>query len=206
MKNYLAIDTSGEYLTVLACKAGEVTARFEQNCAMRHSERLMAAVDEALSRARLPLRDCDFFCAVTGPGSFTGIRIGISAVKGFCAALGRPALGITSLAVAAYNAEEKAVAAIPAGRGFYYVCGYEADKRVFLPAARIDEAALRALATRLPVYSCSPLPVPYALADPAEGLRRAVAAAGEEDFGPLSAFYLKKSQAEEEREAREAKG
>lgn len=205
MKNYLAVDTSGEYLTVLACKDGKVTSHFEQNCAMRHSERLMGAVDEALARAHLSVRECDFFCAVTGPGSFTGIRIGISAAKGFCAATAKPALGITSFAAAAYNAEEKAVAAIPAGRGFYYVCGFEADKRAFLPAARVDEGALRALAAQYPVYSCSPLPVPYVPADPAEGLARAVAAAGEGDFGDLSAFYLKKSQAEEEREAREGK-
>ena len=52
------------------------------------------------------------------------------------------------------------------------------------------------------MYSFSPLPVPYKKADPAAGLVRAVAAAREEEFGELSAFYLKKSQAEEERDAR----
>lgn len=206
MKRFLAIDTSAEYLTVIACGEGKAEILFERDCAMRHSERLMGAVDEALSRARLSARDCDFFCAVTGPGSFTGIRIGISAAKGFCAALGKPALGITSFAVAAYNAEEKAVAALPAGRGFYYVCGFEADKRIFLPAARVDEGALRALAGQYPVFSCAELPVPYRAADPAAGLLRAVQAAREEDFGPLSAFYLKKSQAEEEREAKGGAG
>lgn len=202
MKNYLAIDTSGDYLTVVARKGEKTFVTFEENCAMRHSERLLSAVDETLSRAALVPEKCAFFCAVTGPGSFTGIRIGISAAKGFCAAAGRPALGITSFAVAAYNAEEKAVAAIPAGRGFYYVCGFEADKSVFLPAARVTEEELASLAARYPVYSFSPLPVPYKKADPAAGLVRAVAAAREEEFGELSAFYLKKSQAEEECDAR----
>ena len=51
----------------------------------------------------MTLGDCDFFAAVVGAGSFTGIRIGISAVKGFCAATGKPALPITSFDVAAYN-------------------------------------------------------------------------------------------------------
>ena len=75
------------------------------------------AVEEALAAVRLAPQGCDFFCAVTGPGSFTGIRIGIAAVKGLAAAAGRPMLGRTSLQVLAYNARGKALAAVPAGRG-----------------------------------------------------------------------------------------
>lgn len=59
---------------------------------------------------------------------------------------------------------------------------------------------LAVLAEEYPVYAYAPLPVPYTKADPAAGLLRAVEGAREEDFGDISAFYLKKSQAEEERE------
>ena len=52
------------------------------------------------------------------------------------------------------------------------------------------------------MYGYAPLPVPYTKADPAAGLLAAVRAAGEADFGPLSALYLRRSQAEEERLAR----
>lgn len=202
MKSYLAIDTAGEYLTVIACNNGRAHAVYEPNCAMQHSVRLMDAVEEAFAAAAMTPADCDFFCAVTGPGSFTGIRIGVSAVKGFCAAFGKPSLGVTSFAAIAYNAKEKALAVIPAGRGFYYACGYGEDKSVCMAPAYIDGEKLTALAAENAVYSFAPVPVPYCKADPAAGLARAIASAKAEDFGPISAFYLKKSQAEEEREAK----
>ncbi len=201
MKRYLAIDTSAGYLTFIA-KNGETFVTFEPDCAMQHSVRLMDAVEETLERAGMRPADCDFFCAVTGPGSFTGIRIGISTVKGFCAALNRPSLGVTSFAALAYNAEGKALAAIPAGRDFYYVCGFAEDKSISLSPAYVSGGRLARLAEEYPVYAYAPLPVPYAKADPAAGLLRAVEGAKEGDFGDISAFYLKKSQAEEEREAK----
>ena len=148
-------------------------------------------------------QDCDFFCAVTGPGSFTGIRIGVSAVKGFCEGTGKPALGRTSFRVLAYNAEGKVLAVVPAGRGSYYVCGFDGEKRVSLAPAYVGEEKLKELSALYTVVSYEALPVPYVQADPAAGLLCAVRAAREEDLGDLAAFYLKKSQAEEERERRE---
>lgn len=201
--NFLAVDTSGGYLTVLARKDGRVHTLFERDCAAQHSVRLMPVVEEALAALALPPAECNFFCAVTGPGSFTGIRIGISAVKGFCAALAKPSLGVTSFAALAYNAEEKALAAIPAGRGFYYVCGFAEDKSIAYPPAYVGEETLAALSRGYTVYSFRPLPVPHRLADPAAGLLRAIGRAKESDFAPLAAFYLKKSQAEEARAAKE---
>lgn len=204
MKNFLALDTSNEYLTVIACKDGKSTVLFEPQCGMQHSVRLMGAAEEAMQRADLAPEECDFFCAVTGPGSFTGIRIGISAAKGFASALNKPVLGITSFQTLAYNAEGKALAAVPAGRGYYYVCAFGADKSVLGEAKRAEEKELAALAREFPVYSYSALPVPWKKADPAAGLLAAVSDAKAESFGSLSAFYLRKSQAEEERERRGA--
>ncbi len=197
LNNFLAIDTSGEHLSVIACKDGKAETVFEENCAMQHSVRLMDAVDEALSRAHLSPEDCDFFCAVTGPGSFTGIRIGISAAKGFCAAAGKPALGITSFETLAYNTETKALAAIPAGRGNFYVCGFAADKSILLSPQIVGADELARLAGEYTVCAATPLSVPYLKADPAAGLLRAICAKSEKDLGDLAAFYLKKSQAEE---------
>ena len=203
MKNWLAIDTSNDYLSVAACRGGEVTVTYEPECRMQHSVRLMSAVDETLARARLSAKDCDFFAAVTGPGSFTGIRIGVSAVKGFCAALGKPALGITSFEALAYNAECRALAVVPAGAGYYYVCGFERDKSVFLAPERADAERVRELSRSARLILRDPSPFEDARrADPAAGLVAAVLAAKEERFGDIAAFYLKKSQAEEERDAR----
>lgn len=196
--NFLAIDTSNEYLTVVASKEGKAEVLFEPQCGMQHSVRLMPAVEETLQRAGLSPAECDFFAAVTGPGSFTGIRIGISAAKGFCGALKKPSLGITTFQTLAYNAEGECLAAVSAGRGFYYVCAFGEDKRVLSEPARTDGEGLFALAQKYAVVSYGDLPVPYRKADPARGLFEAVKAAKREDFGGLCAFYLKKSQAEEE--------
>lgn len=199
MSKFLALDTTGNYLTVLAVNGGRVHTVFERDCAMQHSVRLMPAVEEALAGAELSPADCDFFCAVTGPGSFTGIRIGIAAVKGLCAAAGKPSLGRTSLQVLAYNARGRVMAAIPAGRGNFYVCAFGDGKEIAVPPACVGEETLSALAAEYPVYAFEPLPVPYTPADPAAGLLAAVRAAAPEEFGPLGAVYLRRSQAEEER-------
>ncbi len=201
--NFLAVDTSNEYLTVIASKEGRAEVLFEPQCGMQHSVRLMGAVEETLGKAGLSPAECDFFAAVIGPGSFTGIRIGISAAKGFCSALGKPAMGITSFCTLAYNAEGRLLAAVPAGRGFYYVCPFGEDKRPSGEARCIDGEALARLAEKDAVCSYFPLPVPFVKADPAAGLLAAIAARGTR-FGALSAFYLKKSQAEEAREGERA--
>lgn len=206
MKNYLAIDTSNEYLTVIASNNGKRTVLFEENCAAQHSVRLMGAVDRVLKEAGLAPAECGFFCAVTGPGSFTGIRIGISAAKGFCAALAKPALGITTFETLAYNTEKKALAAVPAGRGFYYVCGFAEDRSVLLPPRFVGGEELAKLAGEYEVVAHAPMPVPYTRADPAAGLAAAAEAAGEERLGDIAALYVRKSQAEEERAARMERG
>ncbi len=203
MKNFLAIDTSNEYLTVIASKGGQTEVFFEPKCGMQHSVRLMSAIEETMQKAGLSPEACDFFAAVTGPGSFTGIRIGVSAAKGLAAALGKPVLGITSFETLAYNAEGKRLAAIPAGRGFYYVCGFSAGGTIACGPARVGEDELFRLCEEYAVRSFFPLPVDHEKADPAAGLLAAVLNAPEASFGDLSPFYLKKSQAEEEREAKE---
>ena len=89
MKNFLAVDTSNNHLAVLAAKAGKVYSVFLPDCAMKHSVSVMPAVEEVLKKADMRLEECDFFAAVVGAGSFTGIRIGVAAVKGLALANGK---------------------------------------------------------------------------------------------------------------------
>ena len=133
MSNFLGIDTSSRYLTVLAVKGDKVAVRHLPDCAMQHSVVLMDEIDRAFKEADLTPNECDFFCAVTGPGSFTGIRIGISAVKGFSVGADKPMLGLTSFDLIAYNIkDEKFYTVIDAMHGSYYVCGYS-DGGAILP-------------------------------------------------------------------------
>jgi tRNA threonylcarbamoyl adenosine modification protein YeaZ len=121
------VDTSGNYLTVVAGKGGEFYSVSIPNCMMKHSVSVMPAVDEVLKKANMTLAECDFFSAVVGAGSFTGIRIGISVVKGFCLAYKKPSLPVTSFDVAAYNrvSTGKILCLVDALHDAYYACGYE---------------------------------------------------------------------------------
>ena len=207
MKNFLAVDTSGSYMSVVAMKNGRAVSVFEEDCAMRHSVLLMEKIEEALKKAELTLEECDFFAACVGAGSFTGIRIGISAIKGFALALGKPTLGVTSFALAAYNgiddgAQGKYLCLVDALHDSYYACGYEKGEVVLPPAYLTEEEVLSLAREGYRLRSCGKLPISekteVEVVSPIEGLENAVLREAERGgFGELSAVYVRKSSAEE---------
>ncbi len=199
MKNFLAVDTSCGYMSVVAVKDGNAFCSYLPDCTMKHSVLLMQTVDETLKKADMTLGDCDFFAAVVGAGSFTGIRIGISAVKGFCLATGKPALPITSFDVTAYNAldGEKILCLVDALHGYYYACGYEKGEATLAPAYLSETEVLALKEQGYKLVSCENLAVPAKIVSPVEGLKNAAIALGERGaFAPLDALYIRKSSAE----------
>lgn len=211
MKNYLAVDTSGNHLCVLACKDGKISSVYLPDCAMKHSVSVMPAIDEVLQEAGLSLADCDFFAAVVGAGSFTGIRIGISVIKGFCLAYRKPALPVTSFDVAAYtetnentdgeSADDKVLCLIDALHDAYYACGYQDGKVIYPPAYLTEEEILALAADGYVLRGTSDMAIAAKAdvekIDPVQGLAKAVAAlAAQEKFGNLTALYVRKSSAE----------
>ena len=203
--NFLAVDTSGNFMSVVAVKEGKVYSSFVADCAMRHSVLLMPTIEETLKKADMRLSDCDFFSAVVGAGSFTGIRIGISAVKGFALATGKPTLPVTSFDVIAYNALDagkKLLCLVDALHDSYYACGYEEGKITLSPAYLTEEQVLAladegytlcgygelAIAQKREVQQITPV----------MGLFNAVEALAKTNaFGELTALYVRKSSAEE---------
>ncbi len=193
MNKFLAIDTSSRHLTVYL-RDGE--RRFLHNladCAMRHSEVLMDEIDRTFGEAGLTPRDLDGFIVVTGPGSFTGIRIGIATAKGFSVATNKPLFGVTAFDAVAYNVEKADFCVvIDAGRGQYYVCEYSGG--VAGEPRYTDGGGL----SELPRYGFEELPVAgYHRLDIAECFAHA---ADGLEFGPqqrVQALYVRKSQAEE---------
>ncbi len=83
------------------------------------SNSLLRDINDCLSQAGVSLDEVDVFACAAGPGSFTGLRIGIATLKGLAATLGKPCVGIPSLAAVAHAAgpSDKTVALLPAGRG-----------------------------------------------------------------------------------------
>ncbi len=201
--NFLAIDTSGKYLSVVAYAHGNVIRRFLPDCALKHSVLLMDEIDEAFKDAHTSPHECDFFAAAVGPGSFTGIRIGISTVKGLCLACDKPAVKVTSLDCLAYTDKKANVLAlVDAGHGCYYSCGYDAGKKIVASPAFSSRKEVDGLINSgfRPV-AAEPLFEGCEAVDPCEGLLGAVLAKSGELLPPsaLSALYLRKSSAEENR-------
>lgn len=196
---FLAMDTASSHLTVLAQNGDKISLKYTPDCALKHSVALMGEVDSALGEAGLCVADCDFFCAVTGPGSFTGIRIGVSAAKGFALAAGKPSMPLTAFELIAYNVDGGDFYAVAdAAHGHVYACRYTggvACEPLYMPCKDIYMSGL-------PVFGCQPLALAnYTLLDPSKLLGQAVRAkfVRGEPFGELLPLYVRKSQAEEGR-------
>lgn len=196
MTKFLAIDASSKYLTVLAQNGEKSSLRYIPDCAMRHSVILMDEIDKALTGANLTPGDCDFFAAVTGPGSFTGIRIGIATAKGFALAADKPLKPITAFDLIAYNVNSKKFfVAIDAAHAHYYVCGYEGGK-VCLEPCYLPQDKVAALGAH--VFGFEELPFEnYTRLDVKSCLKTAVERCAVSDG--MHALYVRKSQAEEAR-------
>lgn len=191
--NFLGVDTSSEYLAVVARKGDKSETRFLTDCARSHSVRLMSEIDSALSALDMKPSDCDFFAAVVGAGSFTGIRIGVSCIKGLCLATGKPALPVTSFDVLAYaENEEKLLAVVDAGHGFYYAAGYE-KRKLTVPPAYLSREEAEAYVEE------GYRKIDRRSVDPVKGLTEAILSNADKTVKAenLSALYLRKSSAEE---------
>ena len=97
----LGIDTSTSCGAVGLIDDGEVLSDYLLNIPVTHSERLLGAIEFVLREARCPVGDVDGWAISLGPGSFTGLRIGVSTVKGLAFATGKPVVGVTTLDVLA---------------------------------------------------------------------------------------------------------
>lgn len=120
----LAVDTSSEMLNVALRRGSLMLGRFESLQAHTHARFVLSAIGVLMESSRLQLKDVDVFGMCVGPGSFTGLRVGMAAVKGICAGLGgRPSVGVSSVEVLAQQApwrQGRIVTAIDAKRGEVY--------------------------------------------------------------------------------------
>jgi len=95
--NILLIETATQICSVALAAEGKVVARRESDTPNAHSTSLSVFIDEVLEESRLTPRDLSAVCVSAGPGSYTGLRIGVSTAKGFCYALGIPLLSVPTL-------------------------------------------------------------------------------------------------------------
>lgn len=99
----LAIDTSSVSGSIALIEGGTLAGELTVGDVGRHSEWLLGAIDEFLKDLGVAVADVDLFAVGNGPGSFTGLRIGVSTLKGLAWALKRPVLGVSTLEALAMN-------------------------------------------------------------------------------------------------------
>jgi tRNA threonylcarbamoyladenosine biosynthesis protein TsaB len=131
----LAIDTSGKQGSIALARAGERSADVDDVKLIEvvplvggtFSAQLVPQISELLSKNRSTKRDLGAFAVVSGPGSFTGLRIGLAAVKALGEVLQKPIAAMSLLEVCVFvsRAEGKIMAALDAGRNDLYVGEYE---------------------------------------------------------------------------------
>ena len=234
----LGIDTSAGVAAVAVTDGGALTANFTLDSGHTHSTTLLPMIETAFASLGMTTRDVDLFAVSSGPGSFTGVRIGVATVKGLALPCVAPCVGVSSLAAMAENFTAFCGVVCPVidarnSRVFTALFGVDGKN----PPVRLsddDVLTLEELNAALEAYKNEKI---YVTGDASEIVRGALSAVtpestpallskqsaagvaqlGERVFrlatgaqreemtaAALSVEYLRKPQAQREREAREA--
>ena len=102
--NILALESSAGVASVALLKNNEMLGEIYANCGLVHSRTLAPMVQKLLDITGFDIKNADVLAVSNGPGSFTGVRIGVSIVKGMALVLEKPALGVSSLFAMSQNA------------------------------------------------------------------------------------------------------
>ena len=117
----LAFESSAKSASVALVRDGELLGQYYQNSGLTHSRTLLPMAEDMLKNLEIKIYDIDLFAVSRGPGSFTGIRIGVAAVKGLAWALDKPVCGVSTLEAMAYLA-------VAAGEGKIVCCAMDARR------------------------------------------------------------------------------
>ncbi len=109
----LAIDSASRSCSVAVLDGEQVLAEINDVSGQTHSRHLMTMVDRVIAMSVGRFKNIDGFAVTKGPGSFTGLRIGISAAKGLAEAAGKPLVGVSSLQVLAWQVSPSEALIIP---------------------------------------------------------------------------------------------
>ena len=99
----LCLETSTAVCSVALVENGKVIALRESLDGQNHAEKITVFIDEVMKEANVSYRDLDAVATSMGPGSYTGLRIGVSTAKGLCYAMEKPLIAVDTLAAMAYG-------------------------------------------------------------------------------------------------------
>ena len=118
----LAMESSAKAASVALLRDDTLLAQSIQNSGLTHSRTLLPMAEDLLKNAEISMREIDVFAVAQGPGSFTGVRIGVSAVKGLAWATEKPAVGVSTLEAMAWHG-------LAAGEGYLICCAMDARRQ-----------------------------------------------------------------------------
>ena len=218
----LGIDTATKVCTVALAEGEKILATYEINMGMTHSEGLVPQMDQLFQRTGIAKKDIGLIAVSRGPGSFTGLRIGLATAEAMAYGLHIPMIAVSTLEVLAYNLPVDNVLLAPvldAQKGNVYVALYEWHKGELQEIAPVEIMPGKALCEKLAQYKkstvilgeCEKIAVPedgnISLAPLWNRLPHAGAVAllgakqhqegGDMDYFGTEPFYIRKSEAEE---------
>lgn len=127
--NILAVDTAGKTATVAVVRDDTLLYETQCNNGLTHSETLLPMIDTALRACGLTVADLDLLAATNGPGSFTGLRIGLSVIKGLALPRQIPCAPVSTMAALAYGmaGQGTVIGAQDARRGQVYWAAFDLE-------------------------------------------------------------------------------
>lgn len=132
--NILALDLTSEHGSLAVSRDGEIVAETQLHSPEGFAHLVFPAIGDLLHRAGLQLCAVDCFAAASGPGAFTGVRVGLAAAKGLADANGRRAAGISNLqALATFGEGEHRAVILDARRGEVFAAVYSAKLEILSP-------------------------------------------------------------------------
>ncbi len=186
----LALETSDRVASAALYLDGEVRTVFADS-AKKHAESLLPAVRQLLVIEQLSFGDLDAFAVDVGPGSFTGVRIGVCTANAFGLACQKPVVAVNALEALAFERSGRVLSLIDARNGNAYAALYEDGAEIAAPHACVMDDCLSALGAGAAVVGSAAANPSYPTAEAIA--RLAAARAGARAVSPL---YLRPSQAE----------
>jgi len=132
----LAIDTTAEFGSIALADDDGVREEVLVHAPQGFSQVLFGEIEALLQRQRISLAEIELFAGASGPGSFTGVRVGLAAIKGLAEVLARPAIAVSNLeALAEFGEGDLRATLIDARRGEIYAALYDAAGNQMIPEA-----------------------------------------------------------------------
>ena len=203
----LAFESSARPASVALMEDDVLVSQYTQCSALTHSRTLLPMAEDLLKNAEISIKDIDRLAVAQGPGSFTGIRIGISTVKGLAWALDKPCVGVSTLEAMAWNGcaqNDPVCCVMDARRSQVYNALFEIRNGAPVRLCEDRAISLEDLSERLRQLGrlpCRAAPENLRWQN-AYGVAMAAREKPSIHVDQLLPFYLRLSQAERERQAR----